>query len=187
MLQIWVDGSGGHTGGPGGWGVVMVWRGHRKEINGYEPETTNNRMELMAAIRALEAIKRHVPMIIFTDSQYVQKGITLWLPQWRLRNWKTAGRNPKPVANPDLWMRLDALASQFDVDWRWVRGHNGNPGNERADELAGQAVKFRRSTTGWTLQAGNESCQNAEAGQPPAQPAKRSSGLLKGFGVADAP
>ena len=125
--------------GPGGWGAVLRWNGNEKHLLGGELETTNNRMELTAAIRALESLKRPCRVEIHTDSNYVRSGITEWLPRWKKKNWR--GSNRKPVANADLWARLDELASGHEVAWFWVKGHDGNPDNELADALANQGVE----------------------------------------------
>ena len=138
-VEIHTDGACSGNPGPGGWGAVLRWNGHCKELWGGEPATTNNRMELRAVIEALRALRRAVPVAIYTDSQYVQKGITEWLPQWTRRGWRTAAG--KPVANQDLWQELDALAARFPVEWHWVRGHSGDEGNERADELARRGIE----------------------------------------------
>ncbi|MCY9783837.1 ribonuclease HI [Nocardiopsis sp. EMB25] len=133
-VVIYTDGACSGNPGPGGWGVWLRYGAHEKELYGGEESTTNNRMELMAAIRALESLTREVPVVVHTDSSYVRDGITSWLANWKRRGWQTAGR--KPVKNVDLWQRLDEVASRYDVEWRWVRGHSGDEGNERADALA---------------------------------------------------
>lgn len=138
---IHTDGACRGNPGPGGWGAVLEHRDRERELYGFEAETTNNRMELMAAIRALEALKRPCSVRVVTDSQYVMKGVTEWMANWKRRNWKTAAR--KPVQNRDLWQRLDAALERHDVDWEWVRGHTGHDGNERADELANRAIDER--------------------------------------------
>ena len=125
--------------GAGGWGAVLLHGGHRREISGASAQTTNNRMELTAAIRALEALKRPSAVDLYTDSTYVKDGITRWLPNWKARGWRTAAK--APVKNRDLWEALDALAGRHDVAWHWVRGHAGNAENERADTLARAALK----------------------------------------------
>jgi len=135
---IYTDGACSGNPGPGGWGSVMMYNGHRRELSGGERQTTNNRMELMAVIRALEALKRPCDVIVHTDSTYVMKGITEWLAQWKRRNWRTADR--KPVKNVELWQRLEEAAQRHQVHWRWVRGHAGVAENERADELARTAI-----------------------------------------------
>lgn len=136
--EIYTDGACRGNPGPGGWGAVLRYQGHEKTLYGAEAMTTNNRMELMAAIRALESLKRHCRVRLTTDSQYVQKGITEWLPNWKKRGWKTAAR--KPVKNADLWQRLDAAITGHEIVWEWVRGHSGHPENEQADALANQAI-----------------------------------------------
>ncbi|MBS0366223.1 MAG: ribonuclease HI [Proteobacteria bacterium] len=138
MIEIYTDGACRGNPGPGGWGVLLRHGEHHKELSGAEPHTTNNRMEMTAVIRALEALKRPVPARLYTDSKYVLQGITEWLPGWKARGWRTAQR--KPVLNQDLWQQLDALAAQHRVDWQWVKGHAGNPGNERVDRLANEAI-----------------------------------------------
>ncbi len=139
VVDIFTDGACKGNPGPGGWGVLLRYRGHEKEMSGGEPSTTNNRMELMAVIRALESLKRPCRIRLHTDSQYVQKGISEWIHAWKQRGWKTADR--KPVKNEDLWRRLDELAARHDVEWHWVRGHAGHDENERADELANRGVE----------------------------------------------
>jgi ribonuclease HI len=124
--------------GPGGWGAVLQFGDEEREIFGGERETTNNRMELTAVIEALTVLKRRCPVVLHTDSQYVQKGITEWIHGWKARGWKTASK--EPVRNVDLWRRLDELASGHDIEWKWVRGHAGHAGNERADALANRGV-----------------------------------------------
>jgi ribonuclease HI len=137
-LIIHTDGACRGNPGPGGWGVLLSWNGSRKELSGAESATTNNRMELTAAIMGLTALKRPSVATVQTDSQYVIKGITEWLPSWKARGWRTADR--KPVKNQDLWERLDQLAAQHTLRWQWVKGHAGDPGNERVDELANLAI-----------------------------------------------
>ena len=137
-VVIYTDGACKGNPGPGGWGVWMQSGAHEKEMCGGEANTTNNRMELTAVIQALTALKRRCPVVIYTDSEYVRKGITEWIHGWKTRGWKTAAR--QPVKNADLWQQLDELRQGHDVDWRWVRGHNGDPGNERADALANQGA-----------------------------------------------
>ncbi|MEN9775818.1 MAG: hypothetical protein RL322_2888 [Pseudomonadota bacterium] len=141
-VEIYTDGACKGNPGPGGWGAVLKYGGRERELLGAEPHTTNNRMELTAVIRALEALTRSVEVVVHTDSQYVQKGISEWLPRWKARGWKTSDR--KPVSNVDLWQQLDALAAQHRIDWRWVRGHAGHPENERADALANRGVEQLR-------------------------------------------
>lgn len=138
QVEIWTDGACKGNPGLGGWGVLMRYNHHLKELYGGEPGTTNNRMELTAVIEALKALTKPCVVVLHTDSQYVQKGMTEWLPGWRSRGWRTAAR--QPVKNADLWQRLDDLARQHQIEWRWVRGHDGDPGNERADELANLGV-----------------------------------------------
>ena len=132
--MIYTDGACKGNPGPGGWGAWLRWGEHEKEMFGGEPLTTNNRMELTAVIEALAALKRSTPVAVYTDSEYVKNGITTWIKGWKSRGWRTA--DGKPVKNQELWQRLDALVSQHQVSWHWVRGHTGDPGNERADELA---------------------------------------------------
>ena len=136
--EIFTDGACRGNPGPGGWGVLLRHNGHEKTLYGAEAETTNNRMELMAAIQALESLTRPCRVRLTTDSQYVQKGIQEWLAGWKQRGWKTAAR--KPVKNVDLWKRLDAATSDHDITWHWVRGHSGHPENELAETLANQAI-----------------------------------------------
>ncbi|MEE4331238.1 MAG: ribonuclease HI [Wenzhouxiangella sp.] len=143
QVRVWTDGACLGNPGPGGWGALLRWNGHEKELSGSEPETTNNRMELMAAIQALESLKRPCSVILVTDSQYVRKGISEWMNNWKRNGWRTASR--KPVKNDDLWRRLDRAVGRHDVDWRWVKGHSGHPENDRADELATTAA--RRNTS----------------------------------------
>lgn len=131
---VYTDGACKGNPGPGGWGALLRSGANEKELFGGEPQTTNNRMELTAVIEALASLKRTCDVTLHTDSEYVRKGITEWIHAWKQRGWKTADR--KPVKNADLWARLDALRSLHHVDWRWVKGHAGDPGNERADALA---------------------------------------------------
>ncbi|MFO1378544.1 MAG: ribonuclease HI [Steroidobacteraceae bacterium] len=137
-VEIHADGACRGNPGPGGWGVVLRAGSKEKELWGGERLTTNNRMELTAAIRALEALRRRCHVQIYTDSQYLRNGITEWLPAWKRRGWRTADR--KPVKNQDLWEQLDRLAAEHDVEWHWVRGHSGHAGNERADALANRGI-----------------------------------------------
>ena len=137
-VDIYTDGACKGNPGVGGWGVLLSSGGKTRELFGGEPHTTNNRMELIAVIRALEALKRHCRVRLHTDSKYVQQGISEWIHAWKKRGWKTADR--KPVKNDDLWRRLDELAVQHDIEWLWVKGHSGHDGNERADELANMGV-----------------------------------------------
>ncbi len=137
-VVIYTDGACRGNPGPGGWGVLLRAGQREKVLYGAEAETTNNRMELTAAIKALEALKRRCQVSLHTDSTYVRNGITEWLGGWKRRGWRTAGG--KPVKNQDLWARLDELAGGHDVQWKWVRGHSGDEGNERADGLANRAI-----------------------------------------------
>lgn len=137
-VLMYTDGACRGNPGPGGWGVWMQYREHVKELCGGETETTNNRMELMAAIQGLEALVRPCEVDLYTDSQYVRKGISEWLVNWKARGWRTAAK--KPVKNADLWQRLDAAAQQHKVQWHWVKGHSGDVHNERADALANQGL-----------------------------------------------
>jgi ribonuclease HI len=137
-VEIFTDGACRGNPGPGGWGAILRYRGTEKELSGGEPATTNNRMELMAAIVALETLKRPCRVRLYTDSQYVRDGITKWVHGWRARDWRTADK--KPVKNVDLWQRLVAATAPHQIDWIWVRGHAGHPENERVDALARAAV-----------------------------------------------
>jgi len=141
-VHIYTDGAGRGNPGPGGWGVILRYRDTERELFGGEARTTNNRMELMAAIRGLEALKRPCRVILTSDSQYLLKGITEWLPGWIRRNWITANR--QPVKNVDLWQRLAKAREAHDVEWRWIKRHSGHPENERADRLANQGVDSYR-------------------------------------------
>ncbi len=141
-VEIYTDGACKGNPGPGGWGALLRYRGKERELWGGEPNTTNNRMELMAAIQALEALKRPCRVTLTTDSRYLQQGVTEWLANWKRRGWKTAGR--QPVKNVDLWKRLDEAMSRHDIEWHWVRGHTGHPENERADRLANRAIEALR-------------------------------------------
>ncbi len=142
-VVIFTDGACSGNPGPGGWGAVLMFGGREKEICGGEVDTTNNRMELMAAIQALEALNKPCKLELHTDSQYVRNGITQWLPSWKARGWKTADK--KPVKNEDLWKRLDQARLRHDVDWRWVKGHAGHELNERADGLARKGLVEARA------------------------------------------
>lgn len=137
-VTIHTDGACRGNPGPGGWAAVLSTGGREKEVYGFDPETTNNRMELMAAIQALETLKCPCDVRVVTDSQYVMKGVTEWMDNWKRRGWRTADR--KPVRNIDLWQRLDNALGQHRVEWEWVRGHNGHHGNERVDQLANRAI-----------------------------------------------
>jgi ribonuclease HI len=142
-VVAFTDGACSGNPGPGGWGAILTFNGEERELSGGEAETTNNRMELMAAISALEALKRPSAIRIVTDSKYVLDGLTKWIKGWKARGWKTA--DGKPVKNQDLWLRLDAATQAHKVQWEWVRGHDGHEGNERADALARAAIaNFRR-------------------------------------------
>lgn len=137
-VAIFTDGACRGNPGPGGWAAILRHGEHVKEISGAEPETTNNRMELMAAIQAIEALERPCEVTLTTDSEYLKKGVTEWLPQWKARGWKTAGK--QPVKNRDLWERLEQAVSRHRVHWKWIRGHAGHAENERADRLANRAI-----------------------------------------------
>jgi ribonuclease HI len=139
-VEVYADGACKGNPGPGGWGVWLSYAGKEKELCGGEPLTTNNRMELTAVIRALEALNRQCQVRVHTDSQYVHKGISEWIKSWKARGWRTADK--KLVKNDDLWRRLDELAQQHDIEWVWVKGHAGNVGNERADILANRGVEM---------------------------------------------
>jgi len=138
VVEIYTDGACRGNPGPGGWGVLLRAKGRERELLGSEPATTNNRMELMAVISALQALRRRCAVRVYTDSQYVQKGISEWIRDWKRRGWRTAAK--QPVKNADLWQRLDALAQAHDIEWHWVRGHAGHAENERADALANRAI-----------------------------------------------
>jgi ribonuclease HI len=137
-VDLWTDGACRGNPGPGGWAALLIAGEHEKELAGAEIATTNNRMELTAAIRGLEALKRRSTVRVHTDSEYVKRGVTEWLEDWKRRGWKTADK--KPVKNLDLWEQLDALLGKHDIEWRWVRGHSGVPENERVDQLANRAI-----------------------------------------------
>ena len=142
-VEIFTDGACRGNPGVGGWGAVLRYRGRERELYGGEPGTTNNRMELTAAIRALEALQRRCKVSLYTDSQYVRDGITTWMTDWKRRDWRTVDR--KPVKNQDLWQRLDAARDRHTVQWHWVKGHSGDVYNERADELVREARDALRS------------------------------------------
>ncbi len=145
-VQVHTDGACLGNPGPGGWGALLRWRGIERELAGGDPATTNNRMELMAAIAALETLREPCDVVLHTDSQYVRQGITEWMANWVRRGWKTSGGDP--VKNRDLWERLHAAASRHRVDWRWVKGHSGDPDNERVDLLArAAAVRFKEAAS----------------------------------------
>ena len=141
-VLIHTDGACSGNPGPGGWGAILAWKGKRRELSGGERLTTNNRMELMAAIAALETLKRPSRVRLFTDSQYLRKGITEWIDAWRRRDWRTADK--KPVKNQDLWERLDTVRRTHQVDWHWLKGHAGHVDNERCDELARDEIRRLR-------------------------------------------
>ena len=140
-VEIHTDGACSGNPGPGGWAAVLRWGGQERELAGGDRLTTNNRMELMAAIAGLESLRRPVRVVLFTDSQYLRKGITEWLPAWKARGWRTADK--KPVKNQDLWLRLEKAAAPHRIDWRWLKGHAGHALNERADVLARGAMPAR--------------------------------------------
>ncbi len=140
IVEIYTDGACKGNPGVGGWGALLKYAGYEREIFGGEKFTTNNRMELLAAIRALESLKRPCKIYLHTDSHYVQKGISQWIDSWKIRNWRTSAK--KPIKNEDLWKLLDQLAQQHEIEWCWVRGHSGNDGNERADALANRGVEM---------------------------------------------
>jgi ribonuclease HI len=137
-VDIYTDGACRGNPGPGGWAALLIMGEHEREISGAETLTTNNRMELTAVIRALEALKRPVQGRVYTDSQYVRQGVLEWMTQWKARGWKTADK--KPVKNQDLWQELDELVKRHELEWHWVKGHSGNVGNERVDALANRAI-----------------------------------------------
>ena len=143
-IEIFTDGACSGNPGPGGWGVLLRWRGHEKELYGGVGKTTNNRMELMAAIRGIETLKPGSRAVLVTDSAYVRDGITEWIHSWKRNGWKTAAK--KPVKNEDLWRRLDAALADHEVEWRWVRGHTGHVDNERADALARKGAEKAAAT-----------------------------------------
>ncbi|NBX85163.1 MAG: ribonuclease HI [Gammaproteobacteria bacterium] len=140
LVTIYTDGSCKGNPGPGGWAAILQYQNKEKEISGFEPDTTNNRMELRAAVEALRALKRSCDVEVYTDSQYVRQGMTAWIFNWRKNGWKSADK--KPIKNQDLWVELDGLSKQHKVTWHWVKGHNGHPLNERVDELARRAVEI---------------------------------------------
>ena len=142
IVEIFTDGACSGNPGPGGWGAVLRYNGHEKELSGGDPSTTNNRMEMMAAIAALESLNRGVKARLTTDSQYLRDGITRWIHKWKTNGWKTADK--KPVKNVDLWKRLETALERHEVEWHWVRGHTGHPENERADALAREAIEKAR-------------------------------------------
>ena len=139
LVQIFTDGACKGNPGPGGWGAIMKYGDHVKELNGYSAETTNNIMELTAVIEALKSLTRPCNIILTTDSNYVKNGITEWIHNWKRKGWKTA--NKKPVKNKECWLQLDVEVQRHQIEWKWVKGHSGHPENERADELANEAVE----------------------------------------------
>lgn len=139
LVRAYTDGACRGNPGPGGWGVLLQYQHHEKQLYGGEPHTTNNRMELMAAIIALETLKRPCQVCVTTDSQYLKRGITEWLDNWVARGWKTA--NKQPVKNQDLWQRLHTITQSHQIDWQWIKGHSGHPQNELADQLANQGLE----------------------------------------------
>jgi ribonuclease HI len=145
IVSIHTDGACSGNPGPGGWGAILRWTDHEKELNGGEPHTTNNRMELLAAISALESLKRACTVDLHTDSQYLREGITKWIHGWKRNGWRTVDK--KPVKNSDLWQRLEIAIARHQVRWHWVRGHAGDSLNERADQLARDAIAAIRAAT----------------------------------------
>jgi ribonuclease HI len=143
VVEIHTDGACSGNPGPGGWGAVLRWRGESRELSGFAPATTNNRMELEAAIGALETLKRPMTVAMYTDSNYLRQGITTWLRAWKARGWRTADK--QPVKNQDLWERLERALGRHRIEWHWVKGHAGNPDNERADALARAAIRAGRA------------------------------------------
>lgn len=137
-VKIYTDGACSGNPGPGGWGALLLYGDHEKELNGGEPDTTNNRMEMMAVIEALSALKKTCNVELYTDSVYVKDGVTKWLEGWKAKGWRTAAK--KPVKNKDLWERIDSEIKHHKIDWHWVKGHSGHPENERVDELARQGI-----------------------------------------------
>lgn len=145
IVEIFTDGACRGNPGPGAWAALLRYKGMEKELSGYEPMTTNNRMEMMAAIRALEALKRPITIQVYTDSQYLKKGMEEWLSGWKQKGWINSKKDP--VANADLWQTLDQLAAPHTITWHWVRGHSGHPENERVDQLANEAIDAELMTT----------------------------------------
>jgi ribonuclease HI len=142
-VTVYTDGACSGNPGPGGWGAILLWGKHKKELYGGEADTTNNRMELMAAIQALDALKRPMTVDLWTDSAYVKDGISKWIHGWKRNGWKTASKDP--VKNADLWQRLDEATKRHDITWNWLKGHAGHPMNERADELARLGIESLRT------------------------------------------
>ena len=145
-IRITTDGACKGNPGPGGWAAILQWNGTEKVLQGAERTTTNNRMEMTAVIEALASLKRTCDVVLYTDSEYVKNGITTWIHGWKARGWKTAAK--QPVKNVELWQRMDALSQLHRIEWRWVKGHAGDPGNEKADELANRGVDMARAGTG---------------------------------------
>lgn len=145
-IHIYTDGACSGNPGAGGYGAILIYRGHEKEISGYEAHTTNNRMELQAVISALKVVTKDKAVVVYTDSQYVKNGITTWIHSWKVSNWKNG-----KIKNTDLWQELDALAQKFAIEWRWVKGHSGHPLNDRADELARRAIAELRHKENGTI------------------------------------
>ena len=145
IVEVFTDGACSGNPGPGGWGALLRYQGKERELSGAEEDTTNNRMELMAAIQALEALNRPCQVRLSTDSEYLRKGITEWIKGWKARGWKTAAK--KPVKNQDLWERLDAATRSHGIEWLWVKGHSGHEENERADQLARDAIATLSTST----------------------------------------
>ena len=143
VVEVFTDGACRGNPGPGGWGALLRYNGTERELYGYQAQSTNNQMELMAAIQALETLTRPCEVVLTTDSQYVRQGITEWMIGWKRKGWKTAAG--KPVKNQELWQRLDAAAAQHKIDWRWVKGHSGHDENERVDQLANKAIDEKKS------------------------------------------
>ena len=143
VVEVFTDGACRGNPGPGGWGALLRYNGTERELYGYQAQSTNNQMELMAAIQALETLTRPCEVVLTTDSQYVRQGITEWMTGWKRKGWKTA--TGKPVKNQELWQRLDAAAAQHKIDWRWVKGHSGHDENERVDQLANKAIDEKKS------------------------------------------
>ncbi len=144
IIEIFTDGACQGNPGPGGWGVILRYKAHEKELSGGEANTTNNRMELMAAIKGIEAVQKTLPIHLYTDSEYLRKGITEWIHTWKKNGWKSAQK--KPIKNQDLWEHLDKAVSSHKISWHWVKGHSGHPENERADELARRALEAHTSS-----------------------------------------
>jgi ribonuclease HI len=144
IVEIFTDGACSGNPGPGGWGAILRYQGVEKELSGYEAHTTNNRMELVAVVRALTALREPCTVIVHTDSRYVRDGITTWMPKWKRNGWRTSTK--APVKNQELWQALENAAQRHQVEWRWVKGHDGHPENERCDALAREAIRQGRSS-----------------------------------------